>query len=180
MEGQASELHFYHSSIININHAMIHGHHNNNHHCDIHCYHNMSGVPLFLVLRSRSTFDSNVSQLQDSNLGLYHLTTDTKKWQGPVYCQLHNGDNRQRFLYRWNSTTFWPFDCKFTAVKGEKLYKRLVRIPNFVFLFFLNIFGPPTWRLQGWRVADYPAMSFVFVCQQKYIRNTNQLSWAIN
>ena len=29
-------------------------------------------------------------------------------------------------------------------------------------------------------VADCPAMSFVFVCQQINIRNTNQLSWAIN
>ena len=30
-------------------------------------------------------------------------------------------------------------------------------------------------------VADYPAMSFVFVCwQQMHIRNTNPLSWAIN
>ena len=29
-------------------------------------------------------------------------------------------------------------------------------------------------------LADCPAMSFVFVCQQINIRNTNQLSWAIN
>ena len=30
------------------------------------------------------------------------------------------------------------------------------------------------------RIADSPAMSFVFVCWQIDIRNTNQFSWAIN
>ena len=39
-----------------------------------------------------------------SDLGLYHLTKDTReedKRQGPVYRQLHDGDNEQNYLYRW-------------------------------------------------------------------------------
>ena len=56
----------------------------------------MSGVPLFLELRSKS----DTGELPSSKLGLYHLTTDTREEglrQGPVYRQL---DNRQLYLYR--------------------------------------------------------------------------------
>ena len=72
----------------------------------------MSGMPIFLELRSKS----DTGELPSSKLGLYHLTSDTReegKSQGPVYCQDQNGDKKQKFLYRWNSTAF---DYKIAAV----------------------------------------------------------------
>ena len=54
-----------------------------------------------LELRSRS----GAGEYQAGRLGLYHLTKDTReedKRQGPVYRQLHDGDNHQQwYLYRW-------------------------------------------------------------------------------
>ena len=41
-------------------------------------------------------------------LGVYLLTKDTRKEdkrQGPVYRQLHDGDNEQCYLYRWEICT---------------------------------------------------------------------------
>ena len=42
-----------------------------------------------------------------------------------------------------------------------------------------STFSIEFWGAPG-TIADCPAMSFVFVCWQINIRNTNQLSWAIN
>ena len=53
-----------------------------------------------LELRSRS----GAGEYLGDRLGLYHLTKDTREEsqrQGPVYRQLHDGDNKQWYLYRW-------------------------------------------------------------------------------
>ena len=82
---------------------------NHGHGINLHLHHNTHNchrvpfpdVPLLLELSSRS----GAGEWHGDSLGLYHLTTDTReesKRQGPVYRQLHDGDNEQYYLYRWD------------------------------------------------------------------------------
>ena len=47
--------------------------------------------------------ESEVGECQGDCLGLYHPTIDTREEglkEGPVYQQLHDGDNKQYYLFR--------------------------------------------------------------------------------
>ena len=76
-----------------------------------------------LELSSRS----GAGEHQSSKLGLYHLTTDTReesKRQGPVYQHLHDGDNEQYYLYRWD------FSCTLDIILLSHLLPNIPKTVN--------------------------------------------------
>ena len=100
--------------IININHCW---HQDGDHHPHLSL---LSDLPLLLELRG----GAGEGECHSDLFGLYHLTTDTREEglrQGMVYRQLHDGHDKQFYIYRWQ--TWW--NCTSATIRLFPLFPSL-------------------------------------------------------